>query len=314
MSSKSSLRDHMKSVKQTVKISSAQKLIAGAHIVKARKMLERSQPYHDRIRLAIAAVLKDCESKSKYLDTGKEITKRGLLVISADRGLAGGYNQNVIKMALKAIAEHPAKYPEERIVAKVLTVGRLGYNKFDHINVSTAQHIVPLDESFICAAENPTLFTSREIAERLMDLFENDEVDCFDIIYTQFHSAVRMTPSTERLFPLSPEMLIDAFASKDAGASKETGASLNAVHYSEYEPSPDAVLETLIPQYLRGYIFSCLTQAWMCELSSRVTAMDSAIKNGNDMLHKLSLKYNRARQGSITQELTEIVAGAASME
>ena len=293
----------MKSVKQTVKISSAQKLIAGAHIVKARKMLERSQPYHDRIRLAIASVLKDCESKSKYLDTGKEITKRGLLVISADRGLAGGYNQNVIKMALKAIAEHPAKHPEDRVVAKVLTVGRLGYNKFDHINVSTAQHIVPLDESFICAAENPTLFVSREIAERLMDLFENDEVDCFDIIYTQFHSAVRMTPSTERLFPLSPEMLTDSCVSKET-----------RVHYSEYEPSPDAVLETLIPQYLRGYIFSCLTQAWMCELSSRVTAMDSAIKNGNDMLHKLSLKYNRARQGSITQELTEIVAGAASMK
>jgi len=289
MSNKGNLRDHMKSIKQTVKISSAQKLIAGAHIVKARKMLERSQPYHDRIRLAIASVLKDCESKSKYLDTGKEIKRRGLLVISADKGLAGGYNQNIIKLTTQAI--------EEKTVAKVLTVGHIGYSKFEHMNMSASQPVVPLDEGFICAAENPSLFTSREIAERLMGLFENDEVDCFDIVYTQFQSAVRMTPSIERLFPLSPEMLGEV-----------------AIHFSEYEPSPDAVLETLIPQYLRGYIFSCLTQAWMCELNSRVTAMESAIKNGNDMLHKLSLKYNRARQGSITQELTEIVAGAASME
>jgi len=295
MSSKGNLRDHMKSIKQTVKISSAQKLIAGAHIAKARKMLERSQPYHDRIRLAIASVLKDCESKSKYLDTGNETKKCGLLVISADRGLAGGYNQNVIKLAAKAMAD--------KTVVKVLTVGHIGYNKFEHINVAAAEPVVPLDESFISAVENPTLFTSREIAERLMELFENDEVDCFDIIYTRFQSAVRMVPSTERLFPLSPEML------EDDGASKEP-----SIHFSEYEPSPDAVLETLIPQYLRGYIFSCLTQAWMCELNSRVTAMESAIKNGNEMLRKLSLKYNRARQGSITQELTEIVAGAASME
>jgi len=293
MSNKGNLRDHMKSIKQTVKISSAQKLIAGAHIVKARKMLERSQPYHDRIRLAIASVLKDCESKSKYLDTGKEIKKRGLLVISADRGLAGGYNQNIIKLTTQAI--------EEKTVAKVLTVGHIGYSKFEHMNLSAAQPAVPLDESFICAVETPSLFISREIAERLMGLFENDEVDCFDIVYTQFQSAVRMTPSIERLFPLSPEMLGE-------GSSKE------AIHFLEYEPSPDAVLETLIPQYLRGYIFSCLTQAWMCELNSRVTAMESAIKNGNDMLHKLALKYNRVRQGSITQELTEIVAGAASME
>ena len=301
MSSKGSLRDHMKSIKQTVKISSAQKLIAGAHIVKARRMLERSQPYHDRIRLAIASVLKDCESKSIYLDTGKEIKKRGLLVISADRGLAGGYNQNVIKLTTQSMAD--------RTVVKVLTIGRIGYSKFEHINVATGQSIVPLDENFICAVENPTLDKSGEIAEQLMGLFENDDVDCFDIVYTQFHSAVRMVPSIERLFPLSPERL------EEPGVSKEASASKNAVvHFSEYEPSPVAVLETLIPQYLRGYIFSCLTQAWMCELNSRVTAMESAIKNGNDMLRKLSLKYNRARQGSITQELTEIVAGAASME
>jgi len=307
MSSKGNLRDHMKSIKQTVKISSAQKLIAGAHISKARKMLERSQPYHDRIRLAIASVLKDCESKSKYLDTGKEIKRRGLLVISADRGLAGGYNQNVIKLATQSMAD--------RTVVKVLTVGHVGFSKFEHINIVTAQPIVPLDKKFICAVENPSLFNSREIAERLMDLFENDEVDSFDIIYTYFKSAVHMVPSIERLFPLSPEMLGEPCVSKEPSASKEACVSKEpGVHFSEYEPSPDAVLETLIPQYLKGYIFSCLTQAWMCELNSRVTAMESAIKNGNDMLHKLSLKYNRVRQGSITQELTEIVAGAASME
>ena len=149
MNNMGGIRSHIKSIRQTVKISGAQKLIAGAHIIKAHKMLERSQPYHDRIRLAIASVLKDCESKSKYLDTGKKIKKRGLLVISADKGLAGGYNQNVIKLATRAIAE--------KKVVKVLTVGHIGYKKFEYINAISAPTPVPLDESFVCAAENPTL-------------------------------------------------------------------------------------------------------------------------------------------------------------
>jgi len=272
----------MKSIRQTVQISSAQKLIAGARIGKARKMLERSRLYHDRVRLAVASVLGACETENMYLDKGKDIKKRGLLIISADRGLAGGYNHNIMKLAAKTMDSMPT--------AKLLAVGRLGYNKFSQMDV-------PLDSDFEYLVENPTVFAAREMAERIHIMFENDEVDCFDVIYTRFKTAAHMEPILERLFPLSPEAL---------GAPK--------LHYAEYFPSADEVLEVLIPKYLKGYLFGCLAEAWICELNSRINAMDGAIRNGNEMLSKLSLQYNRIRQQAITQEISEIVAGAASVE
>jgi F-type H+-transporting ATPase subunit gamma len=282
MESSSGIRDHMRSIKQTVQISNAQKLIAGARIVKARKMLERSRLYHDRIQRTVASVFGDCAIKNIYMDYGQDIKKRGLLVIAADRGLAGGYNHNLMKLTDKTMAEKP--------VAKLLVAGHAGYMKF-------ARTDVPLEKDFKYSVENPILYTAREMAEQITGMFENEEVDCFDVIYTQFKSAAHMIPSIERLFPLSPGKLGDP-----------------KVHFAQYMPSADEVLEVLIPKYLKGFIFGCLVQAWICELNSRVSAMDSAIKNGNEMLAKLSLHYNQIRQGAITQEISEIVAGAASME
>ena len=282
MANNSEIREHIKSIKQTVQISSAQKLIAGAHIGKARRMLQQSRLYHDRIRLTAASILGDCEIENRYLDIGQQTNKRGLLVISADKGLAGGYNHNIVKLATETMTQEP--------VSKLLAVGHAGYNKFAAMDV-------PLDVDFTYSAENPTLFNAREMAERIIYMFENDEVDCFDVIYTTFMNAAHMSPTLERLFPLSPEML---------GAPR--------VHYAEYLPSADAVLDVLIPKYLKGYLFGCIVQAWICELTSRINAMDGAIKNGNEMLDTLILQYNRIRQRAITQEISEIVAGAAAME
>ena len=282
MSNAAVIRNRMKSIRQTVQLAGAQKLIAGAQLVKARRMFGQTQAFHDRIQHTIAAILGDCEIKSKYLDTGAEPEKLGLLVISADRGLAGGYNHNVTKLVESTIAKNP--------VVKVLATGRACYRKLSHMDV-------PLDHDFLYTVEKPTIHTAREIAERIVEMFESGEVDSFDVIYTHFRSSLHMEPTLERLFPLSPEILGDP-----------------PVHFSEYDPSPDAVLEILIPKYLKGFLFGSLVQAWLCELNSRVNAMDSAIKNGNEMLGKLSLTYNRIRQGAITQEITEIVAAATSME
>jgi len=282
MSNLSGIRDHMRSIRQTVQITNAQKLIAGARIVKARKMLERSKLYHDRVRRAAASILGDCATKNKYMDVGQTVNKRGLIVFSADRGLAGGYNHNIMKRAAKTIDVKP--------VEKLLVVGNMGYRKFSRLDL-------PLDRDFIYSVENPTMHTAREMAERMIGMFERDEVDCFDVVYTSFKSAAHLDPTMERLFPLSPERL-----------------GTPVVRFAEYTPSADEVVEVLIPKYLKGFLFGCLVQAWLCELSSRVSAMDGAIKNGNEMLAKLSLEYNRVRQGAITQEISEIVASAAAME
>ena len=282
MSNTRAIRDHMKSIRQTVQITNAQKLIAGARIVKARKVLDRSRLYHSRVQRAVASILGDCATKNKYFDFGQKVKKRGLLVFSADRGLAGGYNHNVMKLTSKTIAEKP--------IVKLLVVGHLGYRKFSRMDV-------PLEKSFEYPVENPSVYTAREITERILKMLENDEVDCFDVIYTHLVSAAHLVPSLERLFPLSPESL---------GTPR--------AHFAEYSPSADEVLEVMLPKYLKGFLFGCLVEAWMCELSARVSAMEGAIKNGNEMLEKLSLEYNRIRQGAITQEISEIVAGAAAME
>jgi F-type H+-transporting ATPase subunit gamma len=132
-------------------------------------------------------------------------------------------------------------------------------------------------------------------------MLDSRQVNSFDVIYTEYVSSLKLEVVQRRLFPLNPATFTEAF---DKDYSKS--------HYS-FEPSPEHVLHFAIAKYLKGYLYGCLIHSWLSELTARVTAMDSAIRNGNDMLDHLSLAYNRARQASITQEITEIVAGAAAM-
>ena len=276
----------MKSIRQTVQISNAQKLIAASRISKARHMLDEAAPYHERIRQAIAAALARCpEVASNYLaDDSFVPKKRGVLMMTSDRGLAGGYNSNLIKFTEQTLAEQSAE--------RLMVIGQVGWNQ---MNRNGYQPTKPLDLS----VDPPTLFVARELAERLMRMFEEGEFDCLDVVYTHFYSPIRLNPTVMRLFPLPPtafgpppnELMLDV----------------------AFEPSPEAVMGMLIPKYLKGFLYGCLVHAWASELASRITAMDNAISNGNEILEALSLAYNRARQASITQEITEIVAGALSL-
>lgn len=286
MSQTSAILARMKSIRQTVQISNAQKLIAASRIGKSRRMLAECEPYHERIRCAISDVLAQCpEVSNRYLaaDSAPR-NKRGLLVVSANFGMSGGYNAAIIKCAEESMEQ---EQPEHLIV-----LGQVGVNHF------LGKNLKP-DTGPQVALEPPGLFAAREIAEYVADLFESGAVDCFDVAYTHFYSSVRLTPTIAPLLPLRPEMF---------GDTPETLQGLS------FEPSPGRVLEILIPKYLKGFIYGCLVHAYACELSSRMLAMDSAIRNGNDMLSSLALTYNRVRQAAITQEITEIVAGAASMQ
>jgi len=282
MNNMSEIRDHTRSVTQTVKISGAQKMIATAHIGRVKEELDNAQPYHNKIKSSIASVLGDSNFQSDFIKQRSEPKCRGLLILSADKGLAGGYNQNVMYLADSELLHGD--------VAAVLAVGHVGFNKLERTCKC-------LDKNFFHQVESPTLDTAGEIADKIIGLFKDGTVDSFDVIYTYYKSAIHMIPTIERLIPIS---------SKDF-------ADLNP-RQLEFSPSSDKVFEALIPIYLKGFLFGCLVNAWMSELSSRVTAMDSAIRNGNDMLSRLSLEYNRARQGSITQEITEIVSSASSMK
>lgn len=276
----------MKSIKQTVQISSAQKLVAASRIGKARKMLRESDAYHINVSRVIADILRHCpEVSSRFLEQIQTDGKRGLLVLSANRGLAGGFNSNVLHFAEASVAEKPVSY--------MIVLGQ-SRNHF-------IQSGLPVDQEYDQPLEPPTMFTAREIAEKLTGMLDNGQVDYFDVIYTKYISSLKLEVVQRRLFPLNPAIFTEEF---DEGYSKS--------HYS-FEPSADHVMHFAMIKYLKGYLYGCLLHSWLCELTSRVTAMDNAIRNGNEILESLSMAYNRARQASITQEITEIVAGAAAM-
>ena len=276
----------MKSIRQTVQISSAQKLVAASQIGKARKMLHDSDSYHKNVSRVIADILRHCpEVASKYLERMQSSKTRGLLVLSANRGLAGGFNSNVLHFTETFIAKNPAEY---MIV--------LGQSRANFI-----QSGFPVDQEYDQPLEPPTMYTARELAEKLTGMLNNRQVDCFDVIYTEYVSSIKLEVVNRRLFPLNPATFTETI---DKGYLKS--------HYS-FEPSPEHVLHFAMIKYLKGYLYGCLIHSWLSELTARVTAMENAIRNGNEMLDQLSLAYNRARQASITQEITEIVAGAAAM-
>ena len=280
------LLHRINSVKQTVQISGAQKLIATAQIGKARRMFADSKPYHDRIAAAVAEVLRQCpDVNSDYIEHVRTPgIRRGLLVLSANRGLAGGFNNNVIHFTEQYLAEKPAAY--------IIVLGH-----------ACRSHLIrmgfPVDRDYDQPLEPPALFTAREMAEKIFGMLERSQLDTFDIIYTTYRSAVKMEPVLERLLPLSRALFNEPGEPKDSFS---------------FEPGPERVLASMILKYLKGFIYGCLTDTWICELTSRVTAMDNAMRNGNDILARLNLVYNRTRQAAITQEITEIVAGAAALD
>jgi len=280
------LLNRMKSIRQTVQISGAQKLVAASQIGKARKMLEESEPYHSRIIHAIANMLQQCPELVKHYDEADfkgSKKKRGLLVFAANHGLAGSFNSNIVHFT--------KEYMEEKPVSYIIVLGQACRN---HL----IQEGYPVDKEYFQPLDPPSMFTARELAEKIMDMIESGKVDAFNIIYTHYKSSVRMDPMCERLYPIN----YTQFVKTDDVSEKPY-----------FEPSPQKVLESMVIKYIKGFIYGCLVDTWRCELTSRVTAMDNAIRNGNEMLDKLSLLYNRARQASITQEITEIVAGAAAL-
>ena len=284
---KNDLVHRMKSIRQTVQISSAQKLVAAAQIGKARKLLNETKSYHNNVSRTISDILRHCpEAASNYIGPGlRDSKKRGLLILSANRGLAGGFDSNVIRCAEASLAAKPADY--------MIVLGRAQSHFI--------QKGFPVDKDFNLIIDPPTMFIARELAEKLTDMLDKGRIDSFDIIHTKYRSSVNLEVVQRRLFPLNPALFTEEF-----------GEETYKGHYS-FEPSPEHVLNHAFLKYMKGYLYGCLIHTWLCELTARVTAMDSAIRNGNDMLDNLSLIYNRERQAAITQEITEIVAGAAAM-
>lgn len=288
------IRSRMRSIEQTLKITNAMYLISSAKVKKARKQLAEVEPYFDRLARTVLDIFRHSpDLKHRYIEghhKPKDECRTGFVVITGDKGLAGAYNHNVLKLA--------EEYLGHKKDPTLFLIGQMGRHYFEKKNIT-------IDGEFMYTAQDPNLERAREISETLLDLYEQNVLDEVYLVFTHSFSAMRMEPEIIKLLPLDRAMLSARRGLSEADRYRDV---------VRYEPSPEAVLDVLVPGVLKGYLFAALVESFCSEQNSRMTAMDSASDSARDMLKRLSLEFNRARQGAITQEITEIAAGATALE
>ena len=289
MPSSKLLKERIESIQDTMKITNAMYLISSSKLRKARQNYQNVLPYFTRMRDTISRVvphLPDEPVHPFFHEREKENPIRAYVVLTADKGMAGAYNQNLLKFLKEQCGSDPN--------ARFYVIGQTGYRALLHKDPR-------LVEEFHYGATAPTLQRARDITVDAIDDFKSGKLDEIYLIYTKIQNALTSEPVMERLLPLDREHLKPA----PKGLGDPRG---------EVEMFPDAktVFEQTAPIYMHGMIFGAMTESFCAEQSARMTAMDSATKSANDMIHELQLEYNRTRQGSITQEITEIIGGAAA--
>ncbi|MCD8049699.1 MAG: ATP synthase F1 subunit gamma [Clostridia bacterium] len=289
MANTKEIKTRMNSVRDTQKITNAMYLIASTKLRKTKAEFDRARPYFRSLQGEIKRIFrtaKDVESRYFYPADGSPMPDGayGCLVITADKGLAGAYNLNVIKKAQQLLAEHEN--------TKLFVVGEYGRQFF-------MQHGIPIEQSFLYTAQNPTMQRAREISAVLLDRFDTGELTKIFIIFTDMKNSLNEEARVERLLPFHRKR----FADTDA---KERPVTTSF----EFSPSIGEVLDTVIPSYVAGYIYGALVDSFCSEQNSRMTAMDAANRNAEKLLANLSVEYNRVRQAAITREITEVSAGA----
>lgn len=279
----SSMKDinlRIKSIKSTKQITKAMELVATSKLTKAKERIEKSRLFHSVIYSAMCDIAtKNLDKSSAYLTT-REIKKCCYVVIGGDRGLAGGYNSNVFRFA------------QERIDNKevcILPIGKRTTEYFKRLDYD-----IVTDE--FARIENINVGSCHEIGNLLAECYLKKEFDEVFVVYTNFISVLNQVPGVMKLLPL------DSSIREEQKVTKK--------EFILFEPSSKSVFNAIVPSYIAGMIWGAVCESTTSEFGARRTAMESATKNAEDMIDDLSRKYNRARQGSITQEITEIVAGS----
>ena len=291
MASSKLLKERIESIQDTRKITNAMYLISSSKLRKARKNYQNVLPYFTRMRDTISRVgphLPDEPVHPFFHERQREDgdPRRAYLVLTADKGMAGAFNQNILRFLKEHADENDRFY----------VIGQVGYRALYHKDPR-------LVEEFRYSATAPTLQRARDITMDAIDDFKSGKLDEIYLVYTRIENALTSEPTMVRLLPLDREHLQPA----PKGFGDPSG---------EVEMFPDAwtVFEQTAPIYMHGMIFGAMTESYCAEQSARMTAMDSATKSANDMIRDLQLEYNRTRQGSITQEITEIIGGAAAVQ
>jgi len=279
------IKRRIKSVTSTKQITKAMELVSSAKLRKAKKHLQDTKPYLTAMYNAINEILDSSgEIRNVFLNP-REVKKTLYIVIAADRGLCGGYNANVLKKAANEIGDSKA--------FSVLTVGQKARDFFRKIDAD-------FDGEYVGISERPTFKHAKSIGELSRELFKQNSVDEVILISTEFVSTISHKPRALKILPLTIDT--ENFVAKEREERME------------YEPSAEGVFDYLVPKYIDSMIYGALIESSTSEQGARRVAMESATDNAEEMIDKLKLKYNRARQASITQEIAEIVGGAEALK
>lgn len=290
------IRERIASVSDTKKITNAMYMISSTKLRKAKKMLSDTEPFFYATKDMIERVVNNLPEGTKNIflelrdDIPESKKKRGYLVFTDDKGLAGAFNHNVIKLTEEALANKKGEN-------KLFVIGEVGRYHFNSENVD-------IEEFFPFTSQNPTLHRARKISAEILDYYYNRKIDEFYIIFTTTRGN-SCDARIERILPLD-------FLS----ALKRKKAPIRGNMYEEFlmEPSPSAVLDNIVPNYVTGYIYGALVESFCSVQQSRMMAMDNANKNAEMMIVDLKKSYNRQRQAMITQEITEVVSGAKALK
>ena len=281
------IKNRMESIRDMQKITNAMYLIASAKLRHAKAELNATRPYFNALKTEIKRVFRiEAEIENRYFYPKGEHEFEGAygyLVITADKGLAGAYNHNVIKKTQELIGKHSP--------SKLFVVGEYGRQYFE-------AHGIPIEKDFVYTAQNPTLHRARKISHTILEQYKAGELKKIFVIYTDYGNGLKTEVNVMRLLPFHRADFISPTVEK---AVEEP---------FEFLHSLGKVLDNIMPSYITGFIYSALVDSFCSEQSSRMNAMNAANENTKDILAELSLKYNHERQNTITQEITEISAAS----
>lgn len=291
MANAKEIKDRMKSIQDTMKITNAMYMISSSKLKKAKKSLLDTEPYFYTLQYTMSRILRHLpEMHSVYFEeesSRPEGRTKGYIVVTADKGMAGAYNHNVLKLA-----EHEIGKGEN---VRLYVLGELGRHYFE-------QRGIHIDEQFHYTVQNPTLNRARNIAERILEDYRNREVDEVYMVYTKMVNSMQEEPQFLQLLPL-----------KRSDFHRKLPVDIPMEELA-LKPSPEAVMERIVPDYLVGFVYGALVESYSSEQNARLMAMEAATDSAKKMLHELDIQYNRARQAAITQEITEVISGAKAQK
>jgi F-type H+-transporting ATPase subunit gamma len=283
----------MRAIRQTLQVTRAMNLISTAKLRKGRRVLEDTEPYFTRIQKSMFDILSAAGMiKSDFFrrPDPDDASRTAVVVITSDKGLAGGYNANVFRQVneLCAGVRNPI----------LILIGAIGYRYFIH-----SPYLIL--ENFSFRSQMPTVEDAREIADYIISQFLWGMFNDVYVVYTHMYSSIRLLPSARQILPLDMGKIQEELSWK--GAQKRVELQF------EFLPSGAVVFDALVPMYIKGIIYGYMVESYVSEQSARMAAMDEASKSAEDMLATLQINYNRARQAGITQEISEIVGGSAAL-